>query len=81
MPVKRTHGKVIIFSAVNSKLLFKVVEREEFMSGIKILVIFSMRTFDFAVMSGSVGTNKFVPYATLFEASLKQCGRRPIGGQ
>ena len=49
------------------------------MSSIEIFIIFSVRTFDFTVMSGSVGTNELVLNATLFEASLKQRGRRVFG--
>ena len=49
------------------------------MSGIKIFVIFAVRTLNFTVMSWSVGFYEFMPYATLFEASLEQCGRWILG--
>ena len=45
------------------------------MGSIKIFVIFAVRALNLAVMSRCVGLYEFVPYATLFEASLKQCGR------
>ena len=73
-PVKRTHGKVIVFSAVNSKLLFKVVKRIKSVSGIKIFVIFSVAAFNLAVVPRRVWLDQLVPYPTLFEARLEQCG-------
>ena len=39
------------------------------------MVIFAVATLNLAVMSRCVGLCEFVPYATLFEARLKQCGR------
>ena len=44
------------------------------MGSIKIFVIFAVRALNLAVMSRCVGLYEFVPYATLFEARLKQCG-------
>ena len=78
-PIKRAHGEIIVFSAVNSKLLFKVVKRVECVSGIKIFVVFTVAALDLAVMSGCVGLDELVLYATLFEARLKQCGRWACG--
>ena len=46
------------------------------MSSIEIFVIFTMRTLNFSVMSWRVRFNEFVPYVTLFERTLKQCGVR-----
>ena len=43
------------------------------MHGIKILIIFSVRTLYLAIMTRCVWFNKLVLYPTLFEASLKQC--------
>lgn len=66
--------EIIVFSAVNSKLLFKIFKQIKYMQSIKIFVIFSVRTFNLAIVTGSVWLNELVPYPTLFEASLKQCG-------
>ena len=66
---------------MNSKLLFEIVERIKGMSSIKIFVIFAMRTLDFAVMPWCIRTNKLMLYATLFEASLEQCGSAALGGK
>ena len=41
-PVKRTHGKVIVFPKVNGELFFEVVERVERMSCVKILIILAV---------------------------------------
>lgn len=46
------------------------------MSSIKIFVIFTVRTFNFSVMPWGVWFYEFVLYVTLFERTLKQCGRR-----
>ena len=78
-PIKRAHGEIIVFSAVNSKLLFKVVKRIKSVSGIKIFIIFAVRALNLAVVSGCVGFYELVLYATLFEARLKQCGRGACG--
>ena len=78
-PIKRAHGEIIVFSAVNSKLLFKVVKRIKSVSGIKIFVIFAVRALNLAVVSRRVWPDQFVPYPTLFEARLKQCGRGACG--
>ena len=59
-PVKRTHRKVIVFSAVNSKLLFKVVKRIKSVSGIKIFVIFTVATLDLAVVPRAWALRKFL---------------------
>ena len=78
-PIKRAHGEIIVFSAVNSKLLFKVIKRVECVSGIKIFIIFAVRALNLAVVSRRVWPDQFVPYPTLFEARLKQCGRWACG--
>ena len=41
-PIERTHREIIVLSAVNSKLLFKVFKRVKSMSGIEVFVIFAM---------------------------------------
>ncbi len=38
-PIKRTHREIIVLSAVNSKLLFKVFKRVKSMGGIEVFVI------------------------------------------
>ena len=73
-PIKRAHGEIIVFSAVNSKLLFKVVKRIKSVSDIEVFIIFAVRALDLAVVSRRVWPDQFVPYPTLFEARLKQCG-------
>ena len=44
------------------------------MCSVKIFVVFAVATLNLSVMSQCVGLYEFVPYATLFEARLKQCG-------
>lgn len=72
--VKRTHGKVIVFFAVNRKLLFKVVKKIKSVSGIKIFVVFALAAFNLAVVPRRVWLDQLVTYPTLFEARLEQCG-------
>ena len=77
-PVKRLHREIIVFSAVNSKLLFKIIEGIKTVGSIEVFVIFSVRTFDFAVMTWCIRSYEFMLYPTLFEASLKQCGSAAV---
>ena len=48
------------------------------MGSVEIFIIFSVRTFDFSVVSRCIWFDEFVTYATLFEARLEQCGRRML---
>ena len=41
-PVKRAHGKVIVFAKVNGKLVFEIVERVECMRCVKVLIILTV---------------------------------------
>ena len=78
-PIERTHGKIVVFSAVNSKLLFKVIKRVECVGSIEVFVIFAVRALNLAVVPRRVWLDELVPYPTLFEARLKQCGRGACG--
>lgn len=53
-PIKRAHGEIIVFSAVNSKLLFKVIKRVECVGSIEVFVVFTVRALDLAVVSRRV---------------------------
>ncbi len=44
-PVKRAHGKVIVFAKVNGKPSLKVVERAERMCRVKILIVLAVRLY------------------------------------
>ena len=70
-----------MFSAVNSQLLFEILERIECVSGIEVFVVLTVRMFDFAVVSRLIRTDPFMFNATLFETRLKQCGRPQLGRQ
>ena len=61
---------------MNSKLCFEIIERIELVRRVEVFIIFPVRTLDLAVVSGRVRFDQLVPDATLFEASLKQRGRR-----
>ena len=41
-PVKRAHGKVIVFAKMDGKLSFEVIEGVERMSCVKILIILAV---------------------------------------
>ena len=45
-PVKRAHGKVIVFTKMDGKLSFEVVEGVKRMSCVKVLIILDCNTFD-----------------------------------
>ena len=72
MPVQWAHGEVVVASVVNGKLLPEVFKGMEPVGSIEILVVFSVRTFYLAVMPRRIGTDEFMPYPQLFEASLKE---------
>ena len=72
MPVQRAHGEVVIASVVNGKLLFEVLKGMETVGSIKVFVVFSVRTFHFAVVPRSIGTDELMSYPQLFEARLKE---------
>ena len=73
-PIKRKHRKVIVTAVMHRKLSFEIVKRIEFVSRIKVFVVFAMGTFDLAVVPRCKRTNQLVVNATLFEGALKQCG-------
>lgn len=59
-PVKRAHGEVIILILPDSKLLFEIFKRIEFMTSIKFFIFFSVAAFYFSVMSGRKRANLLV---------------------
>lgn len=64
---------------MNSKLLFKVIKRIEYMGSIEVFVIFMVRALNLTVVPGCIGLYELVLYAALFKTRLKQCRRRIFG--
>ena len=58
--MKGAHRKGVAFPLVNSQLFTKVGEGVEGVSIIETFLVFSMASFDFAVVSGSIRANLFV---------------------
>ena len=77
-PIKRTHGKVIVFAKVNSKLCFEVGKRVKFVCGVEVFVIFAVRTLYFTVMARGEWSDQLVGNLSLFERALKE---RKIAGR
>lgn len=75
LPVERTHGKRIVFAAVNSKLLFEVIERKERVGCIEIFVVLAVGTLHLAVMTRRIRLDQLMPDAILHKPSFKQRGR------
>ena len=73
MPFKGAHGKCVISSVPDFELVFEVIKRIELMIGVEILIVFSMASFNLAVMSGRVWFNQLVFNAELFQCRLKEC--------
>ena len=71
-PIKRTHGKVIVFAKVNSKLCFEVGKRVKFVCGVEVFVIFAVRTLYFTVMARGEWSDQLVGNLSLFERALKE---------
>ena len=72
MPIQGTHGEIVVASEMNGKLLFEVLKGMESVGRIEVFVVLSVRTFHFAVVPRSIGTDELVPYSQLFEARLKE---------
>ena len=73
-PIKRSHREVVVSAVVDFELQLKVRERVESVCSIEVFIVLSVRPFDLAVMSRCMRFDELVPYATLFETRLKQCG-------
>ena len=58
--MKGAHRKGVAFSLVNSKLFTKVSEGVEGAGIIEAFLVFSVASFDLAVVSGSIRANQFV---------------------
>ena len=62
---------MIILSAVNSKLLLEIKKRIESMRSIEIFIIFTVRTLDFAIVSGCKRLNELVANAKFLQFHFK----------
>jgi len=71
-PGKRSHGKVVGASVVDSELVNEVAERIKSVAGIKTFLVFPVAALHLAVVSGSVGTDEFVADAEFSCSGLKQ---------
>jgi len=71
-PGKRSHGKVVGASVVDSELVNEVAERIKSVAGIKTLLVFPVAALHLAVVSGSVGTDELVADAEFSCSDLKQ---------
>ena len=71
LPVERPHGEVVVLTLSDSKLFLKIRKIIELMASIKFLIIFSMAAFYFAIVSGCVWLDQFVPDAELREGVFK----------
>ena len=74
-PVEGSHGESVIASLPNSKLFGKVIKGIEGVAGVELLIIFSVATFYFAVMSGGKGFDFLVPDAEFGQCFLKESQR------
>ena len=63
---------MIIFSAVNSKLLFEINKRIGFMRCIEIFIIFAMRTLNLAIVPWYECFDELMPDAKFFRFLFKQ---------
>lgn len=57
-PVERFHGEGVGAVIMDSDLRYKVVQRKEGMTRIKVLLVLAMAAFHFAVVTRSVRTDK-----------------------
>lgn len=63
---------MIVFSTVNSKLLFEIMKRIKFMRSIEVFVIFAMGAFHLSIMPWRKWLNELVPDTEFFQFLLEQ---------
>lgn len=71
-PVKWSHGQVVRATAVDSKLLCKVLERIERAARVEPLLILTVASLHLAVVPRRVRANEFMPDAQFSSRPLKQ---------
>ena len=71
-PIKRSHREVVILILPDSKLLFEIFKRIEFMTSIEFFIIFSVAALDFSVMSGRKRANFLVLDSHLGQRIFKE---------
>ena len=71
-PKEGAHRKLVAVSLVGSELPTKVDERIEGVSIVESFLVFSVTAFDFAIMSGCVGTDELVADAQMDSGGFKQ---------
>lgn len=78
--MKGSHGKIIGPPVVDGELFGKVVQREERMGVIKAFLVFSVASFDLAVVAGGVRTNQLVPDSQLGSGCFEQGWQITLSG-
>ena len=72
-PTQRSHGESVVFTAVDLELFLEILKRIKGMIGIEILVILTMRTFDFTVMPWRERTYLLMTDPISGQPFLKHC--------
>ena len=67
---------MVVCSLTNCELLFEILERVEAVGSVEFLVILSVTTLNFAVMSWCIRLNQLVPNTELRQCVLKECWLR-----
>ena len=64
---------------MDGKLFGKVIQGVKAAAGIEAFLVLAVTSLHFTVVARCIGADELVPYPTLFEARLKQCGRGACG--
>jgi hypothetical protein len=71
VPVKGTHGEIIISTLADSQLFLEIIKGIERMGGIEFLVVLSVATLNLAIMARSKGTDEFMTDPKALQRRLK----------
>jgi hypothetical protein len=71
VPVKGTHGEIIISTLADGQLFLEIIKGIERMGGIEFLVILSVAALNLAIMARSKGTDEFMTDPKALQRRLK----------
>ena len=71
-PVEGTHGEMVVSAFTDSELLFEVIKGIETVRSIELLIVFSVRPLDLAVVPRGKNSNELVPDAKLAQRLFKK---------
>jgi hypothetical protein len=71
VPVKGTHGEIIISTLADGQLFLEIIKGIERMGGIEFLVILPVAALNLSIMTRSKGTDEFMTDPKALQRRLK----------